>query len=161
MNFLGIDNGVSGSIGIVNQTSSVYLSMPIKRVLNYTKSKQFLNRIDVDNLRLILSAYSSLEMLCLVERPMINPTRFKATVSAIRALEATIIVLEALKIPYQYIDSKEWQKSLLPSGLRGPELKLASLEVGKRLFPSINFKGCKDADGLLIAEHGRRTHGKS
>ena len=50
---------------------------------------------------------------------------------------------------YQYVDSREWQKVMLPSGLQGDELKKASLEVGRRLWPSINFK--PDADAMLMA----------
>ena len=57
----------------------------------------------------------------------------------------------------EYVDSKKWQKALLPIGIKGSEeLKKASLEVGKKLFPTINFKGFKDADALLIAEFYRR-----
>ena len=49
-------------------------------------------------------------MYCLLERPMVNPTRFQATASALRALEATLNVVELLKFSYSYCDSKEWQK---------------------------------------------------
>lgn len=86
---------------------------------------------------------------------MVNPGRFLATASALRACEATLIVIESLKIPYQWIDSKEWQKALLPSGLKGPQLKKASKEIGLRLFPNIQLKH-EDYDGLLIAEYARR-----
>jgi hypothetical protein len=68
-----------------------------------------------------------------------------------------LIALEESQWAYEYIDSKEWQKSLLPKGLKGSEeLKKASLDVGKRLFPSLDIK--KDADGLLIAEYLRRKN---
>jgi hypothetical protein len=99
------------------------------------------------------------KVIAYIERPMVNPTRFQATASALRALEATLIILEELKIPYIYVDSKEWQKDLLPKELKGEELKEASLNIGKRLFPKIDFTGFKDADGLLIAEWGRRKNG--
>lgn len=173
MNFIGIDNGVSGSIGIVNDKSSVYLPMPIKKSLSYTKQKAFFNRVDTIELLDILMPLRENACFCILERPMVNPGRFQATVSALRALEATLIVIEEAKIPYRYIDSKEWQRAMFPQGLwtvkkdkRGRphmkadpiELKLASLEIGKRLFPQINFTGCDDADGLLIAEYARRTY---
>ena len=68
-----------------------------------------------------------------------------------------MIALEESQFPYEYIDSKEWQKILLPKGLKGSdELKKASLDVGKRMFPELNLK--KDADGLLIAEFLRRKY---
>jgi len=86
---------------------------------------------------------------------MVNPGRFQASISAMRALEATLNVLEFLELPHQYIDSKEWQKVMLPSGLKGADqMKKASQSIGKRLFPSITCT--PDADGLLIAEWARR-----
>ena len=161
MVFIGIDNGVSGSVGIVNTDGSVinYLHTLIRKELNYTKTKQWLNRVDGIALSEILANYSVNQAFVYIERPMVNPGRFRATVSALRALEATLIVIESIHLPYQYIDSKEWQKVLLPSGLEREELKEASLQVGKRLFPNINFKGFDDADGLLIAEYIRRING--
>lgn len=90
---------------------------------------------------------------------MINPGRFRATVSAIRALEATLIIIEDLKLPYKYIDSREWQKALLPKDLEKEELKKASLQIGKRMFPNINFDSFTDADGLLIAKYGSMNNG--
>ena len=156
--FIGIDNGVTGSVGIIqiDPNEIVYVKTPIKKELNYTKSKQWLNRVDGVRLRELLSPYDNMSTFVFLERPMINHRRFKPTISACRALEATLIVLELLKLPYLYIDSKEWQKVLLPKGLKKEELKEASLQVARRLFPHINYKGFKDADGLLIAEWARR-----
>jgi len=91
-----------------------------------------------------------------IERPMINPSRWRASMSAIRALEATLNVVELLKIPYEYIDSKEWQKALLPKKIKGTsELKKASYDIGMRKFPQFEeiIKKQKDADGILIALH--------
>ena len=161
MIYIGIDNGVSGTIGILTETSVFYYPTPVKRCLNYTKSKQFLNRIDGDKFRDILEPVVSFyneRAMCFIERPMVNPTRFKATISAIRALEATQTILESMKIPYEFLDSKEWQKAMLPCGLEKQELKIASLEVGKRLFPSLNWNEFDDADGILIAEYARRKY---
>lgn len=155
--FLGIDNGVSGSIGIINGDEALYLHTPVKKELNYTKTKQWLHRVDGIELKKILSSYQNIVKIA-IERPMINPGRFKATVSAIRALEATLIVIEDLKLPYEYCDSKSWQKELLPKDLEKDELKEASLQIGKRMFPKIDFKGFTDADGLLIAAYLAKTH---
>jgi len=95
---------------------------------------------------------------------MVNPKRWVATQSALRAIEATLVIIESLRLPHQYIDSKEWQKELLPRKLKKKkgsketdkkDLKLASISVGKRLFPGSERKA-DDCDGILIAEHGRR-----
>ena len=154
--FIGIDNGVSGSIGMIAENDLYSLEhTPIKRCLNYTKKRAFLNRIDADKLLHILAGCDN--PFCYIERPMVMPARWLATVSALRADEATRIVLEKLEIPFQYIDSKEWQKALLPSGLKKEELKFASLDVGKRLFPKMDWTKFKDADGLLIASYCERV----
>ena len=81
--------------------------------------------------------------------------------SALRALESTLVVLELLKFSHTFIDSKEWQKVLLPKGVKGTvEQKKASLDIGCRMFPQFEkeFKKQKDADGLLIAEYCRRFY---
>lgn len=156
--YIGIDNGVSGSIGIIADSYKM-LPTPIKKELSYTKTKQYINRVDTIKLNQILWQYVNNECLIVLERPMVNPTRFKATISAIRALEATLNTIEGLGLPYMYIDSKEWQKELLPAGIKGsPELKKASLDIGLRLFPKCQdiIKRQKDADSLLIAEYAKR-----
>lgn len=147
--FCGIDNGVTGGITILSQDGSVLLHQktPVKKCLNYTKKKAFTNRINPILLRTMLKIAGE-NTFCMIERPMINPTRFTATISAIRCLEATESMLEQLQIPYQFVDSKEWQKALLPSGLKGDELKLAAADVAKRLYPKLKIE---NADSLLLA----------
>lgn len=164
MAFIAFDNGVTANgIGVVTTTGvgSLY-KLPIKKELSYTKEAKHIHRINYAELVITLNEIA-LEVgdvtLVGLERPMVNSSRFNASLSAIRALEATLIALEELRLPYRYIDSKEWQKVMLPAGLKGgDQLKAGSLTVGKRLFPKLTLK--KDADGLLIAEYLRRTHNK-
>ena len=160
MKYIGIDNGVSGSIGIVDDLGRMHLYTPTPTIkcLNYTKTKAWITRINHESLTDLLSLFiegTASEAKCAIERPMVNPGRFKATVSALRALESTQLALEALKIPYEFLDSKEWQKALLPHGLEKEELKIASNEVCKRKFPDVTLKHPGDGDGLLIAEYLR------
>lgn len=158
--YVGIDNGVSGSIGIINTETNqvIYRPTPVKKELNYTKEKAYLNRIDRKKVKELFTEMfgdtPTENILVVLERPMINPKRWKASVSAIRALESTLTIFEDLSLPFVYIDSKEWQKTILPKGVEGEELKEASLLVAKRLFPNLDFKG--DGDGILIAEWARR-----
>lgn len=159
--FIGIDNGVSGSIGIVSDNDSTFIESPKISQQSYTKKKKNISRIDWKSMHAILSEFKGKNCMVLLERPMVNPGRFLATTSALRALEATLIVIEQLELPHAYIDSKEWQKILLPKGIKGSdELKKASMDIGCRLFPKHNdlIKKHKDADGLLIAEYCRRTN---
>jgi hypothetical protein len=151
---------VSGSIAVLYQDGALgsYSKTPTKECLNYTKKKAWMRRVDFEAMRDLLweAMGEDKETYCLIERPMLNPMRWKATVSAIRCLEATEILLELLHIKYEFIDSKEWQKVMLPKKLKGDELKKASDQVVKRLFPSIVLKEPGDGDSLLIAEYARR-----
>lgn len=156
---IGIDNGVSGSIAIIDENGSSFYETPTFSQQNYTKKKANITRIDSGALRALLLPYKDTNCFVLLERPMVNPQRFQATTSALRALEATLITIEQLGLAHSYLDSKEWQKQLLPQGTKGPEeLKKASLDIGCRLFPQHSelITKHKDADGLLIAEYCRR-----
>jgi len=167
--FVGIDNGVSGSISVLYPNgTSAFFKTPTFSEQSYTKAKQNITRIDVEDLedffikidyRVSTSRNEIHRVQVALERPMVNPQRFKASASALRALEATLCLIERFEWPLVYVDSKQWQKMLLPKGTKGtPELKKASLDIGCRMFPVhkelIHKHG--DADGLLIAEWLRR-----
>jgi len=154
--FIGIDNGVTGAITILLDDNNIILheKTPVTKCLNYTKKKAFVNRVNFREFKKLLKNAGN-NTFCFIERPMVNPGRFNASVSAIRCLEATMIILEELEIPYQFIDSKEWQKELLPSGLVKDELKQAAGTVAKRLFPK---QKVVNADSILIAEYCLRKN---
>lgn len=159
MIYCGIDNGVSGSIGFVSEEKSLFVLTPVKLCTNYQKKAKQLNRVDFKGLTKLFSDLTPTSIKVFLERPLVNPGRFNATTSALRAFEATIICLEELNLPYEYIDSKQWQKKLLPEGLKGSEAqKKASMDVGMRMFPQFaeDIRKHKDADGILIAEWARR-----
>lgn len=166
--YIGVDNGVSGTVGVIyDNGQSLFVKTPVKLEQDYTKKKGNISRIIAKDLFDFLddvmyeSRSNNIEIFCFIERPMVNPQRFKATTSALRALEATLIVIELLSIPFQFIDSKEWQRELLPKGCKGSEdLKKASKDIGCRLFPKHKelIEKHKDADGLLIAEYARRKN---
>lgn len=74
-------------------------------------------------------------------------------------------VLKAYGIPYELVTPQKWKKEFSCTSDKN-----TSIEVCKRLFPSVNLKATdrckKDHDGiaeaLLIAEYGRRHYnGKS
>jgi len=160
--FVGIDNGVTGSIGVVDpaEHQAYQILTPTVKELSYTKKKAFMTWIDYEEMRQFFEDImkDDVQIISALERPMINPGRFKASVSAVLAWQTTLLILKLLKIPYEYIDSREWQKKLLPSGLKKEELKRASYDIAKRMYPFAVIEG-KDADGLLIAEHIKRKYG--
>ena len=159
---IGIDNGVTGTIACKDGNNVTFFLTPVKKEQNYVKKKDLINRVDVNELKrklssaMVAAGKQPQECLAILERPLVNPTRFKATLSAIRALEATICVLENLNLPYMYIDSREWQREILPKGCEGEELKKVSADIGCRLYPQWVelIRKHKDADGLLIAHWG-------
>jgi len=159
MIYIGIDNGVTGTIGIIYEDGkSAFIETPVFKERSYTKDEQFIHRIDYKNI-----IDNIPKGLVLIERPMVNPRAFKSTSSALRALEATLISLEIVGCEYKYIDSKEWQKEFFSSSVIGHDkMKEASMKVGIDLFPNHTSKIQKhgDADGLLIAEYARRKHTK-
>lgn len=163
--YIGIDNGVTGSIGVVGWgiTVPIMIKTPIISQQSYTKKKQNISRLNVIEFKNFLEHIiydiigRNTQMFAVIERPMINSVRFKASISAARCLEAQLCILESYKIAYRYIDSKEWQRYLLPKGLKKEELKKASLDIGIRTFPHLDkiIHKQKDADGILIAEYAR------
>ena len=159
--YVGIDNGTSGTIGIIKENGDYeFHHTPSKIEQSYTKTKQNISRVDYPKLLELLSQFKDDNVKVMIERPMINPKRFKASMSAIRALESTLIALEELNYSYEYADSRLWQRKLLPSGIKGSDdLKKASKDIGSRLFPKESNKFKKDADGLLIAEYLRQMSG--
>lgn len=161
--YIGIDNGVTGTIGVVNgRMGAILVKTPIIKQQDYTKKKKNISRIHVTTLKQLFSYHiaDSKNCLCVIERPMINSTRFNASISAARALESTLTIIEYLELPYFFIDSKSWQNMLLPKGVTGPGLKRASHDIGIRLFPQFKELIGKhgDADGILIAEYARQKH---
>jgi len=101
--------GVTGSIGIVNADQSVEIFQPMltKKCLNYQKTKEtHITRIDVPKVRKFLfDMLAEDNAKVLIERPLVNPQMFMATMSGIRSLEAVLIILENLGLGYEYVDS--------------------------------------------------------
>lgn len=158
--FIGLDNGVTGTIGIVGEgiQPQIYHT-PVKKELNYTKKKDNITRLDANGFANLLKQFEPSNAIVVMERPMVNPTRFKATTSALRCFEAQLILIEHLGFAYCYVDSKEWQRELLPKGIKGSdEQKKASKDIGKRLFPQLADFKHTDFDGILIAEYARRKN---
>lgn len=154
--YIGIDNGVSGTIAVITSLGVTFEKTPVVSVQDYTKRKKTISRLDAKRFDEILSRLDPYNTFILIERPMVNPTRFTATESALRCHEAMLVLIERRSIPYQFCDSKEWQKFLLPEGCEKKDLKRMSLEVGNRLFPQFREVKHPDRDALLIAEYARR-----
>lgn len=160
---IGIDNGVSGSITIMSNDGTVldYFPTPTKKTLKPTKKVQWITVVLYDELYYRLKKHVEHEssVKCYMERAFINYKMFNATMSSVMAYIITVLVLEQLHISYEVVDSKDWQKHMLPEGILGKkELKEAAKCVANRLFPSVRIKRADLADSLLIAEYYRRKN---
>jgi hypothetical protein len=154
--WIAFDNGVTGSIGIIcSDGQSWFRETPVIKVRDYVKKDRNVHRIDVK----ALFMYIPKEGVAIIERPMVNIRAFLATESALRSMEATMIALEIIGIPYTFIDSKEWQQEFISSAVIGKEgMKKASKEIAIELFPQHERLITKhgDGDGILMAEFLRR-----
>ena len=161
--FLACDNGVTGSISIINSidSSSLFVKTPAKVEQSYTKKKQNISRIDwlaLDDL--LLQYRNRQDTIVILERPMTNAMRVMATISGARAFESTVCCVERAGLGYEVVDSKQWQSVMLPSGVKKDQLKKTSADLGIRLFPHLQSIITKhgDADSLLMAEWARRIN---
>ena len=150
----------------MGEHNNVFLETPIIKEQSYTKKKDIISRVDINRLYEILAEAMNNEgcqpsdCMVVMERPLINPEMFKTSMNASRTLEAELCVVEMLSIPHVYIDSRQWQRELLPQGIKGSaELKKASKDIGIRIFPAHTelIARHKDADGILIAYWARKN----
>ena len=115
--YIGIDNGVTGSIGIVGRDLTYYnmVKTPVISGQDYTKAKRKTS-LDVDVkvlAEIIVDLKEYAPCVAIGGRPMKNPARFEATCSAMRALEETELdCIRALSSAVHFVDSKEWQREL-------------------------------------------------
>ncbi len=159
--YIGVDNGTTGSIGIIDDRGAEYkyLLPPTIKQLHYTKKIKNITRYDRKELKKIFEVIKDEIIKVVIERPYTGSFVNTVAVAAM-AYESIMGILEELELSYEIIDSREWQKAMLPKGIKGtPQLKKASMDVGVRLFPKDKdaIKKHKDADGILIAEYARRA----
>jgi len=154
---IGIDNGTSGTVAIVSDACSVFFKTPIREALHYTKSKKTIKLLDWDQLQKEIRAFTdaSDNPHAYIERPMVNPMFFNTSMFAMSCYLSTRQCLEIHGIGFTTVDSKSWQKTMLPGFKGKAELKKASKLRGIELYPQHKdlITKQKDADGLLIAHH--------
>lgn len=158
-----IDNGNTGSMGWYGEAGAGFCMVPVKTRMSHHVKPHKIKAVDGPALSAIITdiiqqtGHGGKGVIVCRERPMINPKRWKASLSASRSDEAETIVLEAAGIPFIYVDSKTWQHGTLPSsgtkGVTSSTLKAESMAEGLRLFPEFSalIKKHKDADGILGA----------
>jgi len=147
--YIGIDNGTTGSITILDKNCKIVYhdAIPTIKTINYTKSLKHITRIDFLKLIDILSPYKD-NCRIITEYPAINPKFINTSILAARSFEALIIAFEVLKIGYEVISSKVWQKELL-GNVPKKDLKFVADQRAKQLFQIDVKKGF--GDSILMA----------
>ena len=152
--YIGIDNGSTGTIGIIAPGGVQFLETPVVESLHYGKKGGLIKRLDRAAFKALFSGINPLEAVVKIERPFTaGPMMINAMLHAHRFFEATICTLEDLGFGYEVIDSGTWQKAMLGEVKGSPELKKASKLRATQLYPQFTdaIKRHGDADGLLIA----------
>ena len=157
----GLDNGSTGTISCINKVDGTisFMKTPSRVELDYTQDIKYINRIDVVELKKWFETNISLMkddnrfIIVILERPMKNPTRFEQSISACRAFEATLIILEELNLKYIVIDSKQWQHYFFGKNTTNIDLKLESMRKGLDVLKK-NFKKQYNEISEIIKNHG-------
>ena len=163
---IGLDNGATGTIcSIIPQHKYLdFIQTPSKVSLDYPKEIQYINRIDINelskwikkNIKKAEKFYKQpIKSIVIMQRPMVNPQRFKQSGHALRALEATIITLENLGIDYIIIDSKKWQHYFFGKNTTIIDLKSQSMKKGLQILDNYKIKAKdKEVISKIIKKHG-------
>lgn len=154
MTTIGIDNGATGSIGIISPDGALFEATPTRDCLHYGKAGTLSKAIDRLALRELLGPHISPKTRVYIERPFTGSSMMiKAMLLARQTFAETVCTLEDLGLGYEVIDSREWQKPLLGKVKGSSELKLASKLRATQLYPHLKaaIEDQGDGDGLLIA----------
>ena len=157
MKYIGIDNGMSGGIAIIEEKKILELiPMP---VVQSTDSR---NEYDINTITEIIKKYPDATMI--IEKAHAMP--LLGTIQAFSFGKCYGIMLGiagALKMPVNIVHSKTWQKEMFRD-LNSDNTKQASVIIAKQLYPNQTFlptlRSKKPSDGLtdaiLIATYGQR-----
>jgi hypothetical protein len=176
----GIDNGVTGTISAIipysDKNIKIFFDETFSNtVLDFTQEIKYFDRLDwkktKDWFELVLNEAAKnynkpiIKSIAVIERPMVNPMRFKPSLIAVRAFEALTIVLDMLKLNYIVIDSKKWQHYFFGKNTALLDLKKESMDHGLNIIDEYKFinssneieeirgimKKHLDADAFLMA----------
>lgn len=131
--YVGIDNGVSGAVAIINQDTQVRVYLTPTRKIGAD------TRIDAKTLVAILRCYDDLRIV--YEQGQKQPTfGVKGNFANGRSDGVLETVCELLGAPYRPVNPKDWQKDIF-QGIRGAadNTKDAAIEFCRRTFPGVSL----------------------
>lgn len=151
--FIGIDPGSKGAVTVLDEKSNVILLEDIP----FLKSEK---EMDIPTFSDMINDYILEEHHCILEKCQYTPAiRGSGAFTFGKTIGYTECALLLLKVSHELVRPQLWKKEF---SLIGKD-KTGSIEVAKRLFPSVATKLIKTKDGraesLLIAEYCRRKNG--
>jgi hypothetical protein len=179
MNFVGIDNGKQGAIAIIDGSfNRLWLrKMPSTEVGIYNALSQWGSKgltlgTSINTETLTMGPIVEIESFAIVEAVPFLPAAIRGHKSAMQlGINHGIIlgILTALRISYETIRVGTWRKAFGITGKDPAAKKAAAITIAQRLFPGVNLRATpqcrKDdhnmAEALLMAEYGRRIHGRA
>jgi crossover junction endodeoxyribonuclease RuvC len=160
--YVGIDNGTSGGVAILETDGSIRVHKTPTMKLG-DKPGEFID--DLALRRLIVEGRDPTLITAVWEFATKNPIfGTKGNWGTGWSGGVVMTVLRQNGVRTAIVSSKEWQRTMLAD--RGPseDTKVASIRICHRLFPQVSLipPGCKKehdgiADALLMAEFGRRN----
>ena len=160
MRYIGIDNGLSGGIAVIeNRKVLELLTMPTVVGSNDR------NEYDIPAIIKILEKYKK-DSVLIIEKAHAMPVIGVVQAFSFGKLYGIMLALVcALKIPYNIVHSKTWQKEMFRD-ISSDNTKQASVIVAKQLYPEQTFLASERSkkmhdgltDAILIATYGQRKN---
>lgn len=150
---IGIDPGKSGAFSFIKANEIETVVMPIVD-----------KEIDTKAIAEMLLEVRSEIKLVVLEDIFALPKSGAASMLSFGQNHGRIEgILVALRIPYQLVAARTWQKVMF-QGVTGDNTKAKAYKVASKLFPQVELKATARStnphegvvDSLLIAEYGRR-----
>jgi len=157
MNIVGIDTGLHGALSCIFEDGRVNIKdTPIYKI---KKGKRIKTQYDLK----IMSRYLKNVIPCTVylEKSQAFPGQGAcSTWNTGYGFGLWVGILTALKIPYEIVSPKTWQKEFFVG--KAGETKALAYKVASALFPNVELKTPRGrlldgrADALLLSEFGKR-----
>lgn len=158
MQFIGIDNGLSGAIAVIGEDGGLTLhDMP---VINIDGKRKY----NIQAIAVLLKTVCGKESTVVLEKAQPFPGQGVVSMFSTGYCFGVMQgILTALCVPYQVVPPQRWKKDF---SLAGTE-KTACVPAAQGLFPGSEFVTPRGrmidgrADAALLAEFGRRMYAKA
>jgi len=156
--YLGVDNGLSGGLAILQGRK--VLELMVMPIIVGSNGR---NEYDIPSITKILEKYQK-DSVMIIEKAQAMPKLGTVQAFSFGKLYGIMLGLAcALKIPYNIVYSRTWQKEMFRD-ISFENTKQASVMIAKRLYPCQSFLATERSkkahsgltDSLLIATYGQR-----